>query len=91
MNEPKCEACGTIGAKKYVHVRTVNGGLSLCAWCLAQINGKNPETKRLRDALRVISEWDCLNPPATHLCADLKWLRQVVDAALANPAGQPSG
>ncbi len=41
------------------------------------------EIDRLRVALRTIQQWDCLNPPATHLCADLPWLRGVVDDALA--------
>lgn len=51
MSQDKCEACGCVGAEKYVHVHTPNGGLNLCAMCLANINGKNPEVKTLREAL----------------------------------------
>jgi hypothetical protein len=40
----KCEACGLISVTaEYVYVRTVNGGLNLCRWCLDQINAKAPK------------------------------------------------
>lgn len=51
MERSKCEACGLIGGEKYVHVRTLNGGLNLCEMCLADINGKNPELLKLRAAV----------------------------------------
>jgi hypothetical protein len=44
------------------------------------------EVKRLREALRVIAEWDCLNPPDFELCADHPWLKRHVDAALGEDA-----
>jgi len=52
------------------------------------------EADQLRAALRTIQEWDCLNPPQADLCADLPWLKQLVDAALAGvqadkPASPP--
>jgi hypothetical protein len=40
------------------------------------------EIQRLRNSLKTIQEWDCLNPPQRDLCHDLPWLRQVVDDAL---------
>jgi hypothetical protein len=40
------------------------------------------ENWRFNQALKRISEWDCLNPPQRDLCADLPWLRELVDDAL---------
>ncbi len=40
------------------------------------------ERDDLRAALVTISQWDCLNPPATQMCADLSWLKELVAAAL---------
>ncbi len=36
----------------------------------------------LASALRRVQQWDCLNPPATHLCVDFPWLKKLVDDAL---------
>ena len=44
------------------------------------------EADRLREALRVIAEWDCLNPPDFELCADHPWLKRHVDAVLGEDA-----
>ena len=41
-----------------------------------------PEAERYRAALKRIQGWDCLNPPQADLCADLPWLRRLVDEAL---------
>ena len=43
-----CESCGT-PLIEYVHIRTINGGLFLCKPCLAEINGKNPQLKTIRE------------------------------------------
>jgi hypothetical protein len=32
--------------------------------------------------LRTIQQWDCLNPPDAALCADLPWIKHLVDDAL---------
>ena len=40
------------------------------------------EQRSLRAALKRIQAWDCLNPPRIDLCADLPWLRCLVDEAL---------
>jgi hypothetical protein len=40
------------------------------------------EAKHFRAALETIAGWDCLNPPQPELCADLPWLRRLVDQAL---------
>ncbi len=40
----------------------------------------------LASALRRIQQWDCLNPPATHLCVDFPWLKKLVDDALDDAA-----
>jgi len=34
-------------------------------------------------ALKMIAEWDCLNPPRSDLLSDLSWLKRLVDRALA--------
>ena len=47
---------------------------------------RNAEVARLRKALTVIAEWDCLNPPDSELCADHPWLKRHVDAALGEDA-----
>ena len=44
------------------------------------------DNERLREALKTIQAWDCLNPPRPDLLGDLPWLRRVVDAALAGAA-----
>lgn len=48
-----------------------------CGWCAEQ-----DRIKRMEVALRSIQQWDCLNPPRTDLCADLAWLKGLVDDAL---------
>ena len=45
--------------------------------------------EQLETALRTIKAWDCLNPPATDLCADFPWLKQLVDAALDGGTATP--
>ena len=48
---------------------------------------KDSENERLRAALEKIAQWDCLNPPVSHIAcvrdaSDFHWLRGVVDEAL---------
>jgi hypothetical protein len=59
------------------------------AGALAEVEGLRsglafykPEAERYRAVLKTIQGWDCLNPPQADLCADLPWLRRLVDAAL---------
>ena len=40
------------------------------------------EARRYKNALRMIQEWDVLNPTSEHLCSDLPWLKELVDVAL---------
>jgi hypothetical protein len=40
------------------------------------------EVERLREVLRHIQVWDCLNPRDPKLCADHPWLKRLVDEAL---------
>jgi hypothetical protein len=41
---------------------------------------------RMEQALRRIQQWDCLNPPAVHLCSDFPWLKKLVNDALDDAA-----
>ena len=62
---------------------TINREWGVCA---SRMVAAEAEVKRLREALRVIAEWDCLNPPDFELCADHPWLKRHVDAALGEDA-----
>src|SRR5260221_7110983 len=44
--------------------------------------GQNEPTFHML-ALKMIAEWDCLNPPRPDLLSDLPWLKRLVDRALA--------
>jgi hypothetical protein len=44
------------------------------------------EALKYRAALQQIAQWDVLNPPRSDLLADLPWLKQLVDDALAGPS-----
>lgn len=51
------------------------------------LNAALAENERLRAALERIAQWDCLNPPVSHItcvrdASDFTWLRGVVDEAL---------
>ena len=65
----------------YAAVRDHRSGLIL----LAELQLQKELIEHMRKHLLMISQWDCLNPPNRDLCADHPWLRQVVDAALADP------
>ncbi len=56
---------------------------------LAEVTRLTDERDKFRAALVTISQWDCLNPPATQMCADLSWLKQLVSATLLAPKGEP--
>jgi hypothetical protein len=76
----KCEACGLTGGT-YTYVHTTNGGLNLCQQCLAEINGKNPEVKRLRSLTNELAAaiWEILNNPGGCAFCDSGSLRRRVD------------
>jgi hypothetical protein len=48
------------------------------------------ERNDLRDTLRTIQAWDCLNPPRTELLSNLSWLKRVVDEGLDPDAMSPA-
>lgn len=54
--------------------------------CQEDVSREWRRAEGYRAALKAIQGWDCLNPPNADLCADLPWLRRLVDAALAGPA-----
>jgi hypothetical protein len=41
---------------------------------------------RMRSALKVLDQWDVLNPPNRAAVADAEWCRKVVDDGLGNSA-----
>lgn len=46
----------------------------------AEVEWQQLVITRLRDTLRRIQEWDCLNPPDPK--SDFPWLKRLVDEAL---------
>lgn len=46
-------------------------------------NAADERVARLREGLRRIRGWDCLNPPRADLLADLPWLAREIDVLLA--------
>jgi hypothetical protein len=51
-------------------------------WNPAKESGCPHCTRQMRIALRKIQQWDMLNPPRPEMCADLPWLKRLVDEAL---------
>jgi len=78
-------------ASQYEHMQSDSAGIKLdrdvaveeVNRLCRELGKRDSEIGRLREALRQISGWDCLNPPQAEILADLPWLRRLVDDALA--------
>lgn len=87
-SNPKWEALLT------KHHIPVNAATDALHQVFAERESAESELKHVREGLRVIQAWDCLNPPDPNLCADHPWLKRHVDALLSAsrpsvPAGEP--
>lgn len=76
----KCNKLATMFVKNLT-----GNDASYCRDCSPEFLMQSDREIRYKMALLRIREWDCLNPPATHLCADLLWLKTLVDDALREP------
>jgi len=69
------------------HKRTADAARELLPLVLTELDRLTAERDELRNVLRRIAEWDCLNPPDRTLCADHPWLKKLVDTALDASSG----